>query len=65
VQRVEFTLYNAIGKHIFSTALDVGDGENALWNGSNHARGYYFFRIKYWDGQGLEFKERGKVLLMR
>ena len=65
VQRVEFTLYNAIGQHIYSTALDVSDGRTDLWNGSRHARGYYFFRIKYWDVQGLEFKERGKVLVVR
>lgn len=65
VQQVEFTLYNAIGQHIFSTTLDVADGQNNLWNGSNYARGYYFFRLKYWDMQGLEFKERGKVLLVR
>ncbi len=65
VQRVEFELYNAIGQHIFSNTLDVADGKNYLWNGSNHARGYYFFRLKYWDVQGLEYKERGKVLLMR
>lgn len=29
------------------------------------ARGYYFYPIKYWDVQGLEYKDRGKVLLMR
>src|SRR5690606_22047262 len=65
VQRVEFELYNAIGQHIFSNTTDVSDGKNYLWNGSNHARGYYFFRLKYWDVQGLEYKDRGKVLLMR
>src|SRR5690606_29568477 len=64
VQRVEFELYNAIGQHIFSNTIDVSDGKNYLWNGSNHARGYYFFRLKYWDVQGLEFKKRGKVLVM-
>jgi len=65
VQRVEFELYNAIGQHIYSTTLDVGDGQTELWNGSRHARGYYFYRIKFWDVQGLEFRERGKVLLVR
>jgi len=65
VQRVEFELYNAIGQHIYSTTLDVGDGQTDLWNGGRHARGYYFYRIKFWDVQGLEFRERGKVLLVR
>jgi len=65
VQRVEFELYNAIGQHVYSTTLDVGDGKHALWNGNSHARGYYFYRIKFWDVQGLEFRERGKVLLVR
>jgi len=65
IQRVEFELYNTIGQHIYSTTLDVGDGKHALWNGNRHARGYYFYRIKFWDVQGLEFRERGKVLLVR
>jgi hypothetical protein len=65
VQRVEFEIYNAIGQHIFSTTQDVADGRNDLWDGSRHARGYYFFRLKYWDVQGVEFRERGKVLVVR
>lgn len=54
-----------IRKHVFGKTIETANGENPLWNGVNHVRGYYFFRLKYWDGQDVEYKERGKVLLMR
>lgn len=64
IQRIEWQLYNAIGQHIYSIESDAGHEATILWNGSGYARGYYFYRIKFWDVEGVEYSERGKVLLM-
>src|SRR5690606_36082638 len=65
IQRIEWRLHNAIGQHIYSIESEAGDEITILWNGSGFARGYYFFSLKYWDKQGSEYSERGKLLLMR
>lgn len=65
IERMEWQVYNAVGQHIFSNTVETSNGSTALWDGGGHARGYYFFRARYWDLEGTEHSGRGKVLLMR